>query len=117
MPFNSEVVKVPDAQEYYAKVKAEKGYISEVWKVAVNQERRKEFSAEPYLRSDLQKSGFLEEHVNTAYPKNSLPENGPTVIREWRTARNFDFNKDKMFMPIPGNELIKNPSCDQNPGY
>ena len=66
-----------DAQDYYAKVKAEKGYTSEVWKVAVNQERRKEFSAEPYLRSDLQKSGFLEEHVNTAYPKNSLPENGP----------------------------------------
>lgn len=117
LPFNTEVVKVPDAQDYYAKVKAEKGYTSEVWKVAVNQERRKEFSAEPYLRSDLQKSGFLEEHVNTAYPKNSLPENGPTVIREWRTARNFDFNKDKMFMPIPGNELIKNPSCDQNPGY
>ena len=117
LPFNTEVVKVPDAQDYYTKVKAEKGYTSEVWKVAVNQERRKEFSAEPYLRSDLQKSGFLEEHVNTAYPKNSLPENGPTVIREWRTARNFDFNKDKMFMPIPENELMKNPSCDQNSGY
>lgn len=117
LPFNTEVVKVPDAQDYYAKVKAEKGYTSEVWKVAVNQERRKEFSAEPYLRSDLQKSGFLEEHVNTAYPKNNLPEYGPTVIREWRTARYFDFSKDKMFMPIPENELIKNPDCDQNPGY
>ena len=116
-PFNTEVVKVPDAKEYYTKVKAEKGYTSEVWKVAVNNERRKEFTAEPYLRSDLHKSGFLEEHVNTVYPKNSLPEFGPTVIKEWKTARNFDFSMDKMFMPIPENEILMNPDCEQNPGY
>ena len=116
-PFNTEVVKVPDAKEYYTKVKAEKGYTSEVWKVAVNNERRKEFTAEPYLRSDLHKSDFLEEHVNTVYPKNSLPEYGPTVIKEWKTARNFDFSMDKMFMPIPENEILMNPDCEQNPGY
>ena len=117
LPFNTVAVKVPDAKEYYTKVKAEKGYTSEVWKIAVNQERRKEFSAEPYLRSDMHKSGFLEEHVNTVYPKNSLPEYGPSVITEWRTARNFDFSMDKMFMPIPENEILMNPACEQNPGY
>ena len=117
LPFNTETVKVPDAQTYYTKVKADMGYSSPVWKVAVNQERRKEFTAEPYLRSDMHKSGFLEEHVNTVYPKNSLPEYGPTVIKEWRTARNFDFSMDKMFMPIPEDEILMNPECEQNPGY
>ena len=116
-PFNTETVKVPDAKEYYTKVKAEKGYSSEVWKVAVNNERRKEFSAEPYLRSDMHKSDFLEDHVNTVYPKNSLPEYGPSVITEWKTARNFDFKMDKMYMPIPEAEILMNSECQQNPGY
>ena len=117
LPFNTETVKVPDAQTYYTKVKADMGYDSPVWKVAVNQERRKEFTAEPYLRSDMHKSGFLEDHVNHVYPKNTLPEFGPTVIKEWHTARNFDFSMDKMFMPIPENEILMNPECEQNPGY
>ena len=117
LPFNTKTVKVPDAQTYYTKVKADMGYDSPVWKVAVNQERRKEFTAEPYLRSDMHKSGFLEDHVNHVYPKNTLPEFGPTVIKEWRTARNFDFSMDKMFMPIPEDEILMNPECEQNPGY
>ena len=108
---------MPDAKEYYTKVKAEKGYKSDVWKVAVNNERRKEFSAEPYLRSDMHKSGFLEDHVNTVYPKNTLPVLGPSTITEWRTARDFDFSMDKMFMPIPENEILMNPDCEQNAGY
>ena len=116
-PFNTETVKVPDAKTYYTEVKAKFGYDSPVWKVAVNNERRKEFSAEPYLRSDMHKSGYLEDHVNHQYPKNTLAEYGPTVITEWRTARNFDFSMDKMFMPIPENEILMNPDCEQNPGY
>jgi hypothetical protein len=24
---------------------------------------------------------------------------------------------DKMFMPIPENEILMNPACEQNPGY
>ncbi|WP_033147617.1 RagB/SusD family nutrient uptake outer membrane protein [Prevotella sp. P6B1] len=116
-PFNTETVNVPDAKEYYTKIKNEYGYSSEVWKVAVNIERRKEFSAEPYLRSDMHKSGFLEDHVNTVYPKNNLPESGNSVIQEWRTARNFDFDMNKMFMPIPENEILMNPDCVQNEGY
>ncbi len=117
LPFNTQTVAVPDAQEYYAKLKADKGYKSEVWKIAVNEERRKEFSAEPYLRSDMHKSDFLEDHVNTVYPKNSLPEVGAKTITEWRTARSFDFKMEKMFMPIPEDEILKNPACDQNEGY
>ena len=116
-PFNTKTVKVPDAKEYYTKVKADKGFTSEVWKVAVNQERRKEFTAEPFLRADMHKSGFLEDHVNHEYPMNSLPANGPSVIQEWRTARDFNFSMDKMFMPIPENEILMNPACEQNPGY
>lgn len=116
-PFNTEKVKVPSAKEYYTARKSEMGYSSPVWLVALGEERRKEFSAEPYLRSDLHKSGFLEDHVNTVYPKNSLPTLGKETITEWRTARNFDFNMAKMFMPIPEDETIKNPACDQNEGY
>lgn len=115
--FNTVVVTVPDAQTYYAGIKAARGYESPVWKVAINEERRKEFSAEPYLRSDMHKSGFLEDHVNTVYPKNTLPTKGPEVIKEWRTARNFDFKMEKMFMPIPENEILMNPDCKQNDGY
>ena len=115
--FNTAAVTVPDAQTYYAGIKSAKGYQSPVWKVAVNEERRKEFSAEPYLRSDMHKSGFLEDHVNTVYPKNTLPQKGKSVIKEWRTARDFDFKMEKMFMPIPENEILMNPDCEQNPGY
>ncbi|MEE3445337.1 MAG: RagB/SusD family nutrient uptake outer membrane protein [Prevotella sp.] len=116
-PFNTKTVKVPDAQTYYTKLKADMGYQSEVWKVAVNNERRKEFTAEPYLRSDLHKSGFLEDHVNTVYPQNTLPVNGPATITEWRTARDFKFDMKKMFMPIPENEILMNTECEQNEGY
>lgn len=116
-PFNTKTVSVPSAKEYYTARKAEMGYSSPVWLVALGEERRKEFSAEPYLRSDLHKSGFLEDHVNTVYPKNSLPTVGKETITQWRTARNFDFNMAKMFMPIPEDEIIKNPACDQNEGY
>lgn len=116
-PFSTEVVEFPSAQEFYTKVKSDMGYQSPVWKVAVNNERRKEFSAEPYLRSDMHKSGFLEDHVNTVYPKNSLPQNGISVITEWKTARDFDFKMAKMYMPIPEDELLKNPAMTQNEGY
>jgi len=116
-PFNTKKVAVPSAKEYYTQVKADKKYKSEVWLVALGNERRKEFSAEPYLRSDLHKSGFLEDHVNTVYPKNTLPTAGASVIKEWRTARDFDFQMSKMFMPIPEDEILKNSACDQNEGY
>lgn len=116
-PFTTAKVAVPDAEAYYTKRKADLHYDSPVWLVALGEERRKEFSAEPYLRSDLHKSGFLEDHVNHVYPKNSLPEVGVATITQWKTARSFDFDMRKMFMPIPEDELLKNPACDQNEGY
>ena len=116
-PFNTKTVAVPDAQKYYAKVKADMGYESEVWKVAVNNERRKEFSAEPYLRSDMHKSGFLKDHVEHVYKQNSLPTVGLPTITQWQTARDFEFKMEKMFMPIPEDEILKNPACTQNEGY
>ena len=117
LPFNTVAVKVPDAKEHYTLIKAKKGYKSEVWKIAVNNERRKEFSAEPYLRSDMHKSGFLEDHINTVYQENSLPTTGSSVITQWKTARNFKFDMNKMFMPIPEDEILNNPACTQNEGY
>ena len=117
IPFGSNDDLRMDAEAYYTLLKAAKGFDSPVWKVAVNQERRKDFTAEPFLRADMHKSGFLEDHVNHEYPMNSLPANGPSVIQEWRTARDFNFSMDKMFMPIPENEILMNPECEQNPGY
>ncbi len=116
-PFNTVAVKVPDAEKYYAKIKADYGFESPVWKVAINMERRKEFSAEPYLRSDMHKSNFLKDHVEHVYKMNSLPTKGIETISQWQTARDFEFKMEKMFMPIPEDEILKNPACTQNDGY
>ena len=55
--------------------------------------------------------------MNTVYPQNTLPVNGPATITEWRTARDFKFDMNKMFMPIPENEILMNTECEQNEGY
>lgn len=117
IPFNEATVTVPDAEQYYTQLKAAKGFTSEVWKVAVNEERRKEFNAEWSLKTDLQKSGYLVDHMNHNYPKGYGQATGMEQIYQWRTYRGFDFNEDKMDMPIPQDELIKNPLCDQNEAY
>jgi hypothetical protein len=117
IPFNEVTVNVPDAETYYTNLKAEKGFTSEVWKVAVNEERRKEFNAEWSLKTDLQKSGYLVDHMDHNYPKGYGQETGIEQIYQWRTYRGFDFNEAKMDMPIPQDELIKNPLCDQNEAY
>ena len=117
IPFNEETVKFPSAEEYYTKLKQVKGFDSEVWKIAVNEERRKEFNAEWSLKTDLQKSDYLVDHMNHNYPKGYGHETGIEQIYEWRTYRGFDFDINKMDMPIPQDELIKNPLCDQNEAY
>jgi hypothetical protein len=117
IPFNEETVKFPSAEEYYTKLKQVKGFESEVWKIAVNEERRKEFNAEWSLKTDLQKSDYLVDHMNHNYPKGYGHETGIEQIYEWRTYRGFDFDINKMDMPIPQDELIKNPLCDQNEAY
>ena len=117
IPFNEATVTVPSAEQYYTQLKAAKGFTSEVWKVAVNEERRKEFNAEWSLKTDLQKSGYLVDHMDHNYPKGYGQATGMEQIYQWRTYRGFDFNEGKMDMPIPQDELIKNPLCDQNEAY
>ena len=117
IPFGSNGNTPEDAETYYTKLKQEKGFTSEVWKVAVNEERRKEFNAEWSLKTDMQKSGYLVDHIEHNYPKGYGHETGIEQIYEWRTYRGFDFDERKMDMPIPQDEIIKNPACDQNEAY
>ncbi|MDL2213200.1 RagB/SusD family nutrient uptake outer membrane protein [Bacteroides sp. OttesenSCG-928-D19] len=114
IPFATETVSVPDAQTYYAQLKGQKGFSSPVWKVALNMERRKEFSAEWSLCPDMLKSGFMKEHVDVNYPKHAQASD---PLSDWQTVRAFDFDDRRMDMPIPADELIKNPLCDQNDAY
>ena len=113
IPFGSTVDKVEDAKTYYTRYAAEKGFSSEVWKVAVNTERRKEFNCEWCLRPDMQKSGFMAEHVAVNYPKRSVEDLKDVP---W-TNRDYEYNDLKMDMPIPEDELIKNTLLKQNPAY
>ena len=115
IPFGSNGATVEDAKTYYTKYAAEgpwynggKGFSSEVWKVAVNTERRKEFNSEWCLRPDMQKSNFMADHVATNYPKRSVEDLKDVP---W-TNRDYDYNDLKMDMPIPEDEIIKNPDCE-----
>ena len=138
IPFGSTVETVEDAKTYYTRLHDNgpewfdaadrKAFKSPVWKVAVNMERRKEFNCEWCLRPDMQKSGFMADHVDVNYPKRNIgtddtkDANGnvitPAPIKNipW-TNRNYDYNDAKMDMPIPQDELLKNGLCDQNPAY
>lgn len=117
MPLNSEVVEVPDAETYYTALKAKKGFDSPVWKVAVNEERRKEFNAEWCLRPDMERSGYLQDHIEHNYPKSNTRTVDPNDKDYPWTIRTFDFNPEKLLFPIPITELRRNDDCDQNPGY
>lgn len=118
IPFNETVVNVQDAKAYYTQVKADKGFTSPVWLVALGQERRKEFNAEWCLAQDLIRSGFIEDHITHNYPKGvGYPNLDPLVKDSWHTYRTFDFDIRKMDMPIPTEELLKNKLCDQNDAY
>ena len=117
IPFGTTLTadQVTKAKVYYTALKAEKGFESPVWKVAVNEERRKEFNCEWSLRPDMQRSGYMADHVAHNYPKRNI-SNEEMKNTPW-TIRTYDYDDRKMDMPIPQEELIKNPACDQNPGY
>jgi hypothetical protein len=118
LPFNETTVTVPDAQTYYTQLKAQKGFTSPVWLVALGEERRKEFNAEWCVAPDLIRSGYIEDHIEHNYPKEvGVPTSDPNAINTWNTYRTFNFNLLKMDMPIPADELLKNPLCDQNEAY
>jgi len=112
-------VTVPSAKEYYTALQATPnrvGYThtSEAWKVAVNEERRKEFNSEWCLCPDMIKSGYIEDHINYNYPKD---DGGSDYAHYPWTKRTFTFDINKMDMPIPAVELIKNSLLKQNPAY
>lgn len=118
LPFNESTVSVPDAKTYYTGLKSQKGFASPVWLVALGMERRKEFNTEWCLAQDLIRSGFIEDHISKNYPKGvGFPNTDPKVQDAWQTYRVFDFDVRKMDMPIPTDELLKNPLCDQNDAY
>jgi hypothetical protein len=57
----------------------------------------------------------MEDHVAHNYPKRETPNN-QMATTPW-TNRTYDYNGLKMDMPIPADELLQNPACDQNPAY
>ena len=109
LPLNKETVEVPNAQTFYSKYKADKGYGAEVWKVAVAIERRHEFNAEFSLYQDLCRMGIIKEFLDNEYP-----------IGKTLSNRQFNFDPNHMIFPIPAQEILTNDaitSADQNPGY
>jgi tetratricopeptide (TPR) repeat protein len=123
IPMLAETVQVPDAQAYYTQYKAQKGYSSDVWLVALNMERRHEFNAEYSFFYDLKRSGLLNEFIELEYPKNVGVDpavNPDAALNDWHIYRKFDHNPNKMLFPIPEKEILTNDAIgkeDQNPGY
>ncbi|MBQ9678590.1 MAG: RagB/SusD family nutrient uptake outer membrane protein [Prevotella sp.] len=112
-------VTVPSAKTYYTALQAKanrKGYkhTSPAWKVAVNEERRKEFNSEWCLCPDMIKSGYIEDHIEYNYPKD---DGGSDYANYPWSKRTFTFDINKMDMPIPADELMKNTLLKQNPAY
>ena len=97
LPFGSTVANVPDAESYYSKYKPDKKFACDDWLVAVNTERRKELNCEPSLRADMQRSGFMSEHLRVNYPNRTI-EN--PIDQPW-TPRSFFFTEDLLDFPIP----------------
>ena len=112
-------VLVPDAKAYYTALQAKPNRVgyshtSPAWLVAVNEERRKEFNSEWCLCPDMVRSGYIEDHINYNYPKD---DGGSDYANYPWTKRSFNFDIKKMDMPIPADEILKNPALKQNPGY
>ena len=139
---NTETVEVPDAQTFYTQYKAKKGYKSDVWVVALTQERRKEFLHEFSFWYDLCRMGLVQEWLDCEYPKNGgatfyntqtgkyYVPTGEDKNQPYRDApesekrymipvtdRNWDWNPIHSVYPIPTSELTANPLCTQNEGY
>ena len=139
---NTQIVEVPDAQIAYTAYKTEKGYSMDVWKVALLQERRKEFLQEFSFWYDLCRMDVVQEWLDCEYPVNGGAHWYNTVTKQFIMDSNTDFNhaymvaidEDKANMipvtyrdwnwdpihkryPIPTSELTTNNLCTQNPGY
>lgn len=139
---NTAVVPVPDAKTVYADYKTAKGYKSDLWVVALTQERRKEFIQEFSFWYDLTRMELVEEWLDCEYPKNGgasyyntktgkyyIPS-GSSKNEPWEkaspeerenmipvTGRVWDWNPIHLVYPIPTSELTANKLCKQNDGY
>lgn len=118
MKYNTELVDVPDAQTYYTQYKTEKGYTSDVWKVALTIERRHEFLLEYEFWYDLCRTNMVKDFLDAEYPKND----GSYYTKDGlpRTPRTFDYDSNRELYPIPALEILTNSEIgpeDQNPGY
>lgn len=117
IPFGHQIAKSDyvEAKKYYETVKQNLNFNMQVWQVALLQERRKEFNVEWGLRSDLQRSGVMAEHIAVNYPDDAT--SGEALLDYPWTSKKFTYNDEKMTMPIPTNEILNNPACEQNKGY
>ena len=149
---NTAKVDVPDAETYYTKyAKKQAGaYLGPswesmgvpVWKVALLQERRKEFIQEFSFWPDICRMDLCKEWLDCEYPKNNNAHFYNTATKQFIVDNDADFNHaykvasdaDKANMipvtyrdwdwnaihrvyPIPTSELTANPLCTQNEGY
>ena len=55
----------------------------------------------------------MAEHIEINYPKRNIED---LTDIPW-SNRAFDYNEARMDMPIPQDELDKNPLCVQNEAY
>ena len=126
IPLSETKVNVPSAKEYYTKYANEENELHksftaaglQPWEVALGQERRKEFNSEFYLKADLQRSGYLIPDIECNYPKGvGLTNTDPDKHGNWHYYRTWDFDVQKLVMPIPTSELLRNKLMKQNPGY
>ncbi|GEM_PF-193947 len=130
IPYNTETTTFTDAKTYYEEMtnngltvnatgtseqlcKPFKGK-AEPWQVALGQERRKEFNSEFTLKADLQRSDFMNAHMDCNYPT-GVGSAQPSAT-EWHTYRNWQFDPQKLTMPIPAIEIQRNPYAKQNSG-
>jgi hypothetical protein len=60
------------------------------------------------------KSGYIEDHIDYNYPKDDV---GSDYAHYPWGKRTFTFDINKMDMPIPAVELLKNSLLKQNPAY
>ena len=58
---------------------------------------------------------YMADHIDTNYPKD---ETSGDALKDYPWShRDFTYNEMKMDMPIPSDEIAKNPACTQNPAY
>jgi starch-binding outer membrane protein, SusD/RagB family len=76
-------------------------------RLAIEKERRLEFAQEAQRWDDLKRFGRAVEAMN------NLEE----IDLRTNTSKDYNMDEHKLLLPIPQNELDRNPMLKQNPGY